>query len=56
MSMLVMLEGWIMVKPHQRYLLWYIMVGLLVTVILLVRMGARIFNREELLGPLARPA
>lgn len=50
MSMLVMLEGWIMVKPHQRYLLWYIMVGLLVTVTLLVRMGARIFNREELLG------
>jgi uncharacterized membrane protein SpoIIM required for sporulation len=50
MSMLVMLEGWIMVKPHQRYLLWYIMVGLLVTVVLLVRMGARIFNREELLG------
>jgi uncharacterized membrane protein SpoIIM required for sporulation len=48
--MLVMLEGWIMVKPHQRYLLWYIMVGLLVTVALLVRMGARIFNREELLG------
>ena len=50
MSMLVMLEGWIMVKPHQRFLLWYIMVGLLVTVVLLVRMGARIFNREELLG------
>jgi uncharacterized membrane protein SpoIIM required for sporulation/ABC-type transport system involved in multi-copper enzyme maturation permease subunit len=50
MSMLVMLEGWIMVKPHQRYLLWYIMLGLLVTVVLLVRMGARIFNREELLG------
>jgi uncharacterized membrane protein SpoIIM required for sporulation len=50
MSMLVMLEGWIMVKPHQRFLLWYIMAGLLVTVVLLVRMGARIFNREELLG------
>jgi uncharacterized membrane protein SpoIIM required for sporulation len=50
MSMLVMLEGWIMVKPHQRFLLWYIMIGLLVTVVLLVRMGARIFNREELLG------
>ncbi len=32
MSMLVMLEGSIMVQPHQRYLLWYIMVGLLVTV------------------------
>lgn len=50
MSMLVMLEGVIMVQPHKRYLLWYIMLGVLVTVILLVRMGARIFNREELLG------
>lgn len=50
MSMLVMLEGVIMVQPHKRYLLWYIMIGALVTVILLVRMGARIFNREELLG------
>ncbi len=50
MSMLVMLEGTIMIRPHQRYLLWYIMVGMLVAVILLVRMGARIFNREELLG------
>ena len=50
MSMLVMLESMIMVQPHQRYLLWYIIVGLLVTVMLLVRMGARIFNREELLG------
>ncbi|MBN1562608.1 MAG: stage II sporulation protein M, partial [Anaerolineae bacterium] len=50
MSMLVMLEGTIMVQPHKRFLLWYIMVGALVAVILLVRMGARIFNREELLG------
>ena len=50
MSMLVMLEGTIMVQPHKRFLLWYIMIGALVAVILLVRMGARIFNREELLG------
>jgi uncharacterized membrane protein SpoIIM required for sporulation/ABC-type transport system involved in multi-copper enzyme maturation permease subunit len=50
MSMLVMLEGTIMVQPHRRFLLWYIMLGLVVTVVLLVRMGARIFNREELLG------
>ncbi|NLX08513.1 MAG: ABC transporter permease subunit [Chloroflexi bacterium] len=49
-SMLVMLESVIMVQPHQRYLLWYIVLGLLVTVVLLIRMGARIFNREELLG------
>jgi uncharacterized membrane protein SpoIIM required for sporulation len=50
MSMLVMLEGTIMVQPHKRHLLWYIMIALVVTVVLLVRMGARIFNREELLG------
>ena len=49
-SMLVMLEGTIMVQPHQRYLLWYIAAGVGVTIVLLVRMGARIFNREELLG------
>ena len=49
-SMLVMLESVIMVQPYRRYLLWYIILGLLVTVALLIRMGARIFNREELLG------
>lgn len=50
MSILVMLEGTIMVQPHKRYVLWYIIAGMLVTIVLLVRMGARIFNREELLG------
>ncbi|MCD4686024.1 MAG: stage II sporulation protein M [Anaerolineae bacterium] len=50
MSMLVMLEGTIMVQPHKRYLLWYIVLAAIVVVTLLVRMGARIFNREELLG------
>lgn len=50
MSMLVILEGTIMVQPHKRYVLWYIFVGIVVTIVLLVRMGARIFNREELLG------
>jgi len=50
MSMLVILESVIMVQPHRRYVLWILALGLLVTVALLVRMGARIFNREELLG------
>jgi uncharacterized membrane protein SpoIIM required for sporulation len=45
-----MLESTIIIQPYRRYLLWYITLGLLVTVMLLVRMGARIFNREELLG------
>ncbi len=50
MSMLVILESIIMVQPHRRYVLWFLALGLLVTVALLVRMGARLFNREELLG------
>jgi uncharacterized membrane protein SpoIIM required for sporulation/ABC-type transport system involved in multi-copper enzyme maturation permease subunit len=48
-SMLVMLESFIMVT-NNRYVLWYIVVGLIVVDILLFGMGARIFNREELLG------
>jgi len=48
-SMLVMLESFIMVT-NNRYVLWYLVVGLIVTDILLFEMGARIFNREELLG------
>ncbi len=48
-SMLVMLESFIMVT-NNRYVLWYIVVGLIVTDIMLFGMGARIFNREELLG------
>ncbi len=50
MSMLVILDSIIMVQPHRRYLLWFIILGLMVTIMLLIRMGARIFNREELLG------
>lgn len=49
-SMLVILDSIIMVQPHKRYLLWFIILGLMVTIMLLIRMGARIFNREELLG------
>ncbi|HML22156.1 MAG TPA: stage II sporulation protein M [Aggregatilinea sp.] len=49
-SLLVMGESVIMVQPYRRFLLWYVSLGLLVVVVLLVRMGARIFNREELLG------
>jgi uncharacterized membrane protein SpoIIM required for sporulation/ABC-type transport system involved in multi-copper enzyme maturation permease subunit len=48
-SMLVMLESYIMVT-NNRYVLWYIVVGLIVADIMLFSMGARIFNREELLG------
>lgn len=48
-SMLVMLESFIMVT-NNRYVLWYIVTGLIVVDILLFSMGARIFNREELLG------
>jgi uncharacterized membrane protein SpoIIM required for sporulation/ABC-type transport system involved in multi-copper enzyme maturation permease subunit len=48
-SMLVMLESFIMVT-NNRYILWYIIVGLAVADIMLFGMGARLFNREELLG------
>ncbi len=48
-SLLVMLESFIMVT-NNRYILWYIVVGLVVADIMLVSMGARLFNREELLG------
>jgi uncharacterized membrane protein SpoIIM required for sporulation/ABC-type transport system involved in multi-copper enzyme maturation permease subunit len=48
-SMLVMLESFIMVT-NNRYVLWYIVIGLFVADVMLFGMGARIFNREELLG------
>ena len=49
MSLLVMLESFIMIT-NNRYVLWYIVAGLVVVDLLLFSMGARIFNREELLG------
>ena len=48
-SMLVLLESFIMIT-NQRFVLWYILGGLVVADILLFSVGARIFNREELLG------
>jgi uncharacterized membrane protein SpoIIM required for sporulation/ABC-type transport system involved in multi-copper enzyme maturation permease subunit len=50
MAMLVIIESLIMVQPDVRYVLWWIMVGMLVVIALLMRTGTRIFNREELLG------
>lgn len=50
MSLLVMFESLIMVQPGQRFVLWWVIVGLLIVIVMLVRTGARIFNREELLG------
>ncbi|PJF42141.1 MAG: hypothetical protein CUN50_05275 [Candidatus Thermofonsia Clade 1 bacterium] len=49
MSLLVLVEGLIMVN-NLRHLLWWILVALLIADFLLFRMGARLFNREELLG------
>jgi len=48
-SLLVMLESFIMVT-NNRYVLWYIVVGLVIVDIMLFVTGARLFNREELLG------
>lgn len=50
MSFLVMGESVIIIQPHQRYVLWYVAAGLLIVAALLMRTGAGIFNREELLG------
>ncbi len=50
MSLLVIFESFIMIQPDSRFALWYIAGGLVVVIILFVRTGARIFNREELLG------
>ncbi|MBI5927892.1 MAG: stage II sporulation protein M [Chloroflexi bacterium] len=50
MSLLVIGESIIMIQPYRRFVLWYVAAGLLVVTTLLVRTGASIFNREELLG------
>lgn len=50
MSLLVISESLIMIKPSARPTLWWIMLGLVIVIILLMRTGTRIFNREELLG------
>lgn len=48
-SMLVLVESFIMIT-NNRYVLWYMLAGLIIADIMLFSMGARIFNREELLG------
>ena len=48
-SLLVMFEAFVMIT-NNRYILWYIIIGLIVADVILFTTGARIFNREELLG------
>jgi len=48
-AQLVILESLIMFWG-QYSVLWYIVIGLVVTSALLLRMGIHLFNREELLG------
>jgi uncharacterized membrane protein SpoIIM required for sporulation/ABC-type transport system involved in multi-copper enzyme maturation permease subunit len=48
-SLLVLLESYIMITDR-RVVLWWIFLALVVVVIIMFNMGARIFNREELLG------
>ncbi len=48
-SLLVMFESYVMITD-KRYLLWYILIGLILVDLILFTTGARIFNREELLG------
>jgi uncharacterized membrane protein SpoIIM required for sporulation len=48
-SLLVMFESYMLVS-QRRVVLWWIVAGLIVADIILFGMGARLFNREELLG------
>lgn len=48
-SFLVLFESLVMVN-NRLDALWWVLVGLAVTVMLLLRMGVQLFNREELLG------
>lgn len=56
MAMIVIAESWIMFiapdaeSPMGIGALWAVAIGMFVASILLLRVGARIFNREELLG------
>jgi hypothetical protein len=50
MSLVTIVESLIIINVHQRFILWYVAVGMFVIVILLIRTGVKIFNREELLG------
>jgi len=49
MSLLVLFEAYTMITDH-RNVLWYVLAALFVINVLLFITGARIFNREELLG------
>ena len=49
-SILTIFESGILIQPHLRYLLWYVALAMVIVVILLIRMGVRLFNREQLLG------
>jgi len=48
-SFLVLFESLVIVN-NRLDALWWVLVGLVVTVMILLRMGVQLFNREELLG------
>jgi uncharacterized membrane protein SpoIIM required for sporulation len=50
MALLLQAEAVIMFWGTHAAVLWLIILGLLVTTLILVRMGVHLFNREELLG------
>jgi uncharacterized membrane protein SpoIIM required for sporulation/ABC-type transport system involved in multi-copper enzyme maturation permease subunit len=50
MALLLQAEAVIMFWGTYATILWLIILGLLVTTLILVRMGVHLFNREELLG------
>ena len=51
LPMAFLVQGEALIMFWSRYdLLWFVLMGLIVSNLILVRMGIRIFNREELLG------
>lgn len=49
-SLLTIMESGIIIQPHRRPLLWLVALALIVVIIILIRMGVKLFNREQLLG------
>ncbi len=49
-SLLTILESGIIIQPYYRPYLWAVALALIIVIILLIRMGVKLFNREQLLG------
>lgn len=50
MSLVTIVEAGIIINPRFRSTLWFVALAMIMVTIMLVRIGVRIFNREEMLG------